>query len=127
MSLNEAILQRDIAVSERDELRKQMSELEQAVKDIKAAEMDLFNRLESLAMREINKIKSAFSTVNAPLKKQGLYFNPLANSKKKDSKGGVFIPASTSKLQDKKIGDKLTNIYKAVDDLEYYREVSAIS
>lgn len=124
MSLNEALLQRDMAISERDELRRQLAELEDAVKDIKAAEMDVFARVESLALREISKIKSAFNSVNVPLKKQGLYFNPLANSKKKSSQGGPFVPASTSKLQDKAISDKISKIYKAVDDLEYYREVA---
>lgn len=123
MSLNEALLQRDMAISERDELRRQLAELEDAVKDIKAAEMDVFARVESLALREISKIKSAFNSVNVPLKKQGLYFNPLANSKKKSSQGGPFVPDSTSKLQDKAISDKISKIYKAVDDLEYYREV----
>lgn len=123
MSLNEAMLQRDMAISERDELRRQLDELESAVLDIKAAEMDVFSRVESLALREINKIKSAFNSVNVPLKKQGMYFNPLANSKKKSSQGGPFVPASTSKLQDKDMSDKISGIYKAVDDLEYYREV----
>lgn len=123
MSLNEAMLQRDMAISERDELRRQLAELEEAVKDIKEAELEVFARVESLALREINKIKSAFNSVNVPLKKQGLYFNPLANSKKKNSQGGLFVPASTSKIQDKAITDKISSIYKAVDDLEYYREV----
>ncbi len=83
MTLNEALLQRDIAASERDELRKQLSELEDAVKEIKAAELEVFNRVEAIAAREVNKIKSAFSQINVPLKKRGLYFNPLANSKRR--------------------------------------------
>lgn len=124
MTLNEALLQRDIAASERDELRKQLSELEDAVKEIKAAELEVFNRVEAIAAREVNKIKSAFSQINVPLKKRGLYFNPLANSKKKDSVGGPFIPVSTFKLQDKDINDKISSIFKTADDLEYYREVA---
>ena len=112
MTLNEALLQRDIAASERDELRKQLSELEDAVKEIKAAELEVFNRVEAIAAREVNKIKSAFSQINVPWKKRGLYFNPLANSKKKDSVGGPFIPVSTSKLQDKDINDKISSIFK---------------
>ena len=123
MSFNEVLLQRDMAISERDELRKQLDELEDAVRDIKAAEMDVFSRVEALALREISKIKSAFNSINVPIKRQGLYFNPLANSKKKNSRGGVFVPASVSKLQDKEMSDKVSKIYKAVDDLEYYREV----
>lgn len=123
MSLNEALLQRDIAASERDELRKQLSELEIAVKEIKRAEMEVFNRVESIASAEIKKIKSAFTQINVPLKKKGLYFNPLANSKKKTSLGGPFVPVSASKLQDEKINDKISAIFRSADDLEYYREV----
>lgn len=123
MSINEAMLQRDIAVSERDELRKQLSELEIAVKEIKAAELEVFNRVEAIASREINKIKSAFSKINVPLKQRGMYFNPLANSKKKNSLGGPYIPDSASKLRDKEINDKISAIYRSADDLEYYREV----
>ena len=124
MSINEALLQRDLAMSERDELRRQMADLEDAVKEIKAAEMDVFERVEAIAKKELQKIKSAFSTVNnKAIKKQGLYFNPLAGSKKRESAGGPFIPVSVSKLEDKKINQKIVDIFKAADDLEYYREV----
>ena len=123
MSLNEALLQRDIAVSERDALRQQLSELEEAVKEIKAAEMEVFARVEAIALREISKIKSAFNSINVPLKRQGMYFNPLAGSKKRESSGGPFIPASVSKLDDQAMNKKISDIYKAADDLEYYREV----
>ena len=122
-SLNEALLQRDIAISERDALRQQLDELEKAVKEIKAAELEVFDRVEAIAKREIQKIKSAFTSINAPIRRQGLYFNPLAGSKKKESSGGPYIPASVSKITDKQINSKITNIYKAADDLEYYREV----
>ena len=46
----------------------------------------------------------------------------MANSKKRDSKGGTFVPASID-LKDDAIIKKINNIYKTVDDLEYYREV----
>ncbi|MBE6449057.1 MAG: hypothetical protein E7018_07190 [Alphaproteobacteria bacterium] len=123
MSINEAILQRDLAISERDELRRQMSDLEEAVKDIKEAEMEVFNRVEAIAQKEIQKIKRAFNAVNKSVKQQGLYFNPLAGSKKRESSGGPFIPASVSRLQDKRINNKVAAIFAAADDLEYYREV----
>ncbi|MBE6452802.1 MAG: hypothetical protein E7012_04865 [Alphaproteobacteria bacterium] len=122
-NINEALLQRDIAISERDELRKQLDELEDAVKEIKQAELEVFNRVEAIAKKEISKIKSAFSNINVPLKQQGKYFNPLANSKKRDSSGGPYIPAQLSSIQDKRFNQKIADIYKAADDLEYYREV----
>ena len=123
VNINEVILQRDLAAAERDVLKEQLKELENAVINIKKAEMEVFDKVEAIASKEIGKIKSAFSKVNSSLKQQGLYFNPLANSKKRDSKGGTFIPASTAELQDKQIIKKISNIYKSVDDLEYYREI----
>lgn len=122
MTINEAILQRDIATSERDALREKLRNLEGSLDEIKAAEMAVFAKVEAIASREIDKIKSAFTKINAPLKKKGLYFNPLANSKK-NSLGGPYIPAPKSKLQDKKMNEKISVIFKAVDDLQYYREV----
>ena len=123
IEINEIILQRDLASAERDALKEQLNELEIAVQNIKKAELEVFNKVEAIAVKEVNKIKSAFTKANSSLKKKGLYFNPLANSKKRDSKGGTFIPASISSLDDPKIVNKISSIYKSVDDLEYYREV----
>lgn len=124
VNINEVILQRDLALAERNALRNQLTDLETAVKKIKKAEIEVFSKIESIALKEVSKIKNAFTQINAPLKEQGLYFNPLANSKKREAKGGTFIPQSALELQDKVIIDKINSIYKAVDDLEYYREVS---
>ncbi len=66
-------------------MREQLSELEDAVKEIKEAEMEVFSRVEALALKEVKKIKSVFSAINVPLKRQGLYYNPLAGSKKRES------------------------------------------
>ncbi len=123
IEINEIILQRDLASAERDALKEQLKELEIAVQNIRKAELEVFSKVEAIAEKEIKKIKSAFSKANSSLKKKGLYFNPLANSKKRDAKGGTFIPASVSSLNDKEIINKISNIYKSVDDLEYYREI----
>ena len=122
--INEIILQRDLASAERDALKEQLKELEVAVQNIKKAELEVFNKVEAIAAKEVSKIKSAFSKANGSLQRKGLYFNPLANSKKRDSKGGTFVPNSITNIQDKDIVNKISKIYKAVDDLEYYREVS---
>lgn len=124
VNINEVILQRDLAMAERDALREQLAGLETAVKNIKKAELEVFNKVEAIASKEINKIKNSFSKVNGALKQQGLYFNPLANSKKREAKGGTFVPEAALELQDDKIIKKISAIYKAVDDLEYYREVT---
>ena len=122
MTLSEAILQRDIAASERDELKKQMKAMESIIDDIKAAEMEVLEKVEAISSREVGKIKSAFTSINVPLKKKGLYFNALAN-KKKNAKGGTYIQAPQTKLEDKRLNAKISKIYKDLEDLNYYREV----
>lgn len=124
IDLNEAMLQRDLAAAERDALRDQLSEMEEAVKNIKRAELEVFKKVETIASKEVDKIKSAFSQINGALKAQGTYFNPLANSKKRDAKGGLFEKDSSIELRDREIIEKISNIYKTVDDVEYYREVA---
>lgn len=122
ISIREALLQRDIAASERDELRKQISAMEDIVSNIKEAEIEVLEQVEKISSREVNKIKNAINEINVPLKKRGLYFNALANSKK-NNKGGPYIPAPKTKLEDKKLNDKVSKILKNVSDWEYYKEV----
>ena len=123
ISLNEALLQRDIAMSERDELKEHLTKMYSAVDDIRNAEMEVFDRIKSLASKELQKIKSAFAEINVPIKRQGLYFNALANSKKDAGKGGPYVPDMKTTLKDRVLSKKIAEIYKSVEDVEYYREV----
>ena len=122
-SLSEALLQRDIAASERDALKKQIDELEETIKDIKKAEMEVLERIDGVADKEMSKIKSAINSINQALKSKGLYFNALANSKRKNSSGGPYVPDRQNMANDKKLDDKISAIFKNYDDLEYYKEV----
>ena len=122
-SLSEALLQRDIIASERDALKKQINELEETIKDIKKAEMEVLERIDGVADKEISKIKSSINSINQALKSKGLYFNALANSKRKNNSGGPYIPDRRNLVKDKKIDDKISAIFKNYDDLEYYKEV----
>ena len=122
-NLNEVSLQRDIAVSERNELRKKLIELQKMVEDMHAAEMNVLDKVSQIAEGEMSKIKSAISAINAPLKKRGLYFNIMANNKKQAGSGGPYIPEKNEFLKDKKVNDKVSKLYKTVDDVAYYREV----
>ena len=121
-SLNDALLQRDLAVSERDELRKQIEDLEETINDLKSAELEVMDKIKSLSSKELNKIKGVFSDINKTLKRRGLYFNPLANSKKKNAKGGPYIPQKNN-VKDKKLNDKVSAIFQNVDDTLYYKEI----
>ncbi len=118
--ISDVLLQRDIVVSERDALKKQVDKMENVLSDVKQAELEVFEKLRAISSKEVEKLRSTFNSINAPLKKHGLYFNPLAN--KKDSKGGLFIPES-SLFNDKNIDDKVSQIYQNVENYEYYKEV----
>lgn len=122
ISLSEAILQRDIATSERDELKKQMNSMEDVIDELKEAEMEVLEKVSKISSREVSKIKGAFSEVNVPIKKSGLYFNPLAN--RRNGKGGLFVPAPKTRIRDKAINNKVSQIFNDVNDLEYYKEVA---
>ena len=121
-SLNEALLQRDIATSERDALRTQMALLEETIEELKTAEIEVFDKVKSLSNKELDKIKGVFSSINGALKRKGLYFNALANSKRKDSKGGPYVPQKT-RINDPKFDNNISQIFKNIDDLQYYKEV----
>ena len=119
-NISDALLQRDIAASERDALKNQVQKMEETFNEINKVQQDIFDRLQILSSNEVNKLKGTFNEINAALKKHGLYFNPMAN--KKDSKGGIYLPQQSS-LNDKKLNDKIAIIYKNADDYEYYKEV----
>ncbi len=123
ISLNEALLQRDIAASERDELKERLAEMYRAVDDIRNAESEVFDRIKSLANKEVQKLKSAFAEINVPIRRAGLYFNALANSKKDGGKGGPFTPDIKTELKDRMLSKKVVEIYQSVENVEYYREV----
>lgn len=122
-SLNEVSLQRDIAVSERNELRKQLIDLQKMVEDMREAEMNVLDKVSQIAENEMKKIKDAISSINVSLKKRGMYFNASANNKKQQGSGGPYIPEENKFLQEKKVNDKVSNLYKTVDDVAYLREV----
>ena len=123
ISINEAILQRDIAASERDELKAQLAEMQNTMEELRNAEMEVFEKMKAITSKEVQKIKSAFTEINVPLKKQGLYFNALANSKKDGGKGGPYVPDLKAVIKDRQMNEKVASIYKNIDDLAYYKEV----
>lgn len=121
-SLSEAMLQRDIAASERDELRTQLGMMEETINELKNAELEVMEKVKSISSAELAKVKGVFNSVNSSLKRKGMYFNALANSKKKDSKGGLYVPQKNV-VKDKRIDDKISEIFQNIDDIKYYREV----
>ena len=120
-NLYEAMLQRDIAASERDELKRQLDDLGAAVKEMREVEMEVFEKVKTLSAKEVEKMKKALKEINEPLKEKGLYFNALSN--KKNSKGGPYIPDKGILSKDKKLNEKVSAIFENMEDLDYYKQV----
>lgn len=121
MTLRDALLQRDRALSERNELISKINMLTARLAKLENSEIEILNRVEQFSDKEIAKIKEAVSTINKSIKKQNKYFNPLANSKK-NSAGGAYVPDVPS-VDNEQINQKMQDVLTRVDDLSYLREV----
>ncbi len=121
IELKEALLQRDMARAERDALKAQMDELEQTLKQTKTAELELLDKVSTIASKEIVKIKEALNAINKPLKQKGLYFNILSRPKSA-GKGGPYIPTRQYFSQDAQIDAKINGIYETIDNIDTYKE-----
>ncbi len=121
VTVREALLQRDRALSERSELINKIVELEKIVAQLENSEIEILNQMEKISVKEMEKVKEALSTINKSMKKQNKYFNPLANNKR-DSAGGKFeadIPA----VKNEELGQKMQDVFSLINDVTYYKEV----
>lgn len=121
VTVREAILERDRALSERNILVSKIKVLEENLKELENSEMEILNRIEALSSSETAKIREAISDVNQSIKKQNGYFNPLAGGKKGNS-GGTFEPALPN-VSNSALKDKMKSVFTLIDDLVYYREI----
>lgn len=121
MTLRDALLQRDRALSERNNLIAKINMLENNLSKLETTEMEILNRMEKLSEKELAKIKDAISALNKSMKKQNKYFNPLANSKKNNT-GGAFEP-ELPVLDNQELSAKMQSVFSQVDNISYYREV----
>lgn len=120
-TLRDALLQRDRAVSERNELLAKIEVLEDSLQKLEASEMEILNQVSRLSEKEMNKIKDAISSVNKSMKKQNKYFNPLANSKKNNA-GGAYIP-DVPAVNNEELNKKMQEVFTQINDVSYYKEV----
>lgn len=120
-----AIIQKNIATQENDALKEKilhlsltMDTLQQTVKGLEAAELEILDKIGEMSGKEIDDIKASLGQINQSLKKQKQYFNPLAN--KKDGKGGVYKPLKGVKLSPE-LQDKMQSTFSQIELLENYK------
>ncbi len=121
LTMRDAVLQRDRALSERGELIERISMLEDSLSKLETSEMEILARVQKLSEQEMNKIKDTISSINKSIKRQNKYFNPLANSKKNNA-GGTFEP-DVPAVNNEKISQKLQEVFNQIDTVDYYREM----
>lgn len=121
-TLKDVEIDRDVAIKTNDLLKQKIEHLEGVITSLQAFELDVLKKIETISDKELDKVKSSISTVNAELKKRGKYFNPLANSKK-DNKGGVFVPDSVSVLENDELSKQAVETFSSLENNLYYKEV----
>lgn len=120
-ALRDALLQRDRAISERNELLIKIKILEESLEKLEASELEILERIEKVSDKEMTKIKEAISAINKSIKKQNKYFNPLANSKQNNA-GGAYEPDFSS-VNNVELNKKLQDVFAQMDNVNYYREM----
>lgn len=120
-ALRDALLQRDRAISERNELLIKIKILEESLEKLEASELEILERIEKVSDKEMTKIKEAISAINKSIKKQNKYFNPLANSKQNNA-GGAYEPDFSS-VNNAELNKKLQDVFGQMDNVNYYREM----
>lgn len=120
-TLRDALLQRDRALSERNELISKIQYLEESLAKLENSEMEILNRVDQYSDKEMTKIKEAVSAINKSIKKQNKYFNPLANSKKNNT-GGAYVP-DVPVVDNEELNEKMQKVFSQIDDLNYMKEV----
>ncbi len=120
VTIRDAVLERDRALSERALLLSKIKQLEASVQKLEISEMEILNKVEKISETEAQKIKDAISNINKSIKRQNKYYNPLAGGKK-DGSGGTFEPAP--EVDNEELSKKMQDVFLKIDDLSYYREV----
>ncbi len=120
VTIREAVLERDRAVSERDLLLAKIKHLETSVQKLEVSEMEILNKVEKISQTEAQKIKDAISNINKSIKKQNRYYNPFAGGKK-NATGGTFDPAPD--VDNPELAKKMQDVFMKIDDLDYYRDI----
>ncbi|MBR5599489.1 MAG: M23 family metallopeptidase [Alphaproteobacteria bacterium] len=120
-ALKDALIHKDFALEEKKLLEEKVRHLEKVISSLQTFEMEILKKVEDVSQKEIDKVKNSLNIVNKELKKRGKYFNPLANSKK-DNKGGVFIPVSSTEGIDISLTNQASKSFKLLDDSIYYNK-----
>ena len=116
--LRKVVLQRDIANSERDDLRNKVKDLEMLVAEMQDAQIQVIERMASLAEGGINSIEKNLKTLDSVLEKSGLKIEKLLDAGKDIfGQGGPFIPAELPDLRNEQLNKTFEEVNTKIDRL----------
>lgn len=112
--LYKAVLQRDLMLSENEELRKRVADLETLISDMQDTQMLVFQKMGDLADGGMNEIETRLTDVRAQLAHAGLNMDSLLQRMRRENQsaavGGPFIPAHMPDLKHKNLNISLVSL-----------------
>lgn len=120
ISLRQAVLQRDLATSESEELKERIGELENLVAEMQDTQIMVFQKMGVLTDGGINAIEKNLSDVGQTLAKAGLNMDSLLyrirRENQKTAVGGPYIPVSSlPNLKHKELNISLVSLNRRLD------------
>lgn len=130
VELRKVSLQRDIALSETNDLRLRVHDLENQIANMQDVQYLVFERMSSLASGGVQTIKNNLENIKDALASTGLSVDKLLsrniklqtenNFNKEEGKGGPFIPVKNVDLKNESLNLKLNDL---VDTLNYWENL----
>lgn len=119
ISFRKALLQRDLAVSEAEELKDRVHSLEDLVAEMQDTQILVFQKMASLADGNIDAIEQGLSGIKQTLANAGLGMDSLLNRIRRDKEtagiGGPFIPAPMPNLKHSNLNISLVSLNQRLE------------
>ena len=103
------VLQRDLAIRQRDELDARSQELVEQLAEMQNVQMRMFDRFAELTDGSIDDIESMLKVTGLDLN------NLLVKTRENAAQGGPFVPATLPDLGDEKLNAKLAALNNRID------------
>lgn len=123
--IRDVMLEREVALEMKKELMHRNKLLEKALIEMRDANLQVFERVETLADNGVEKIEDMLDKVKGSLAKIGLDNKKLIRrAEKLEGKGGPFSPAPLPALPDEKLSEKFSEVNRK---LEYWHGLSQVA
>ncbi len=111
LELRQVVLQRDLAMAERETLAQKVSSLENQIRDMESNQLLLYHRFSEVTETKISGIENSLSVT-------GLDIDLLVQRQKSRAQGGPFIPLDTVSEESGPLQESLHKLNAKVDRLQ---------